>query len=143
MPWHDTVTAVATCVAAAAAIGAVVVARCGLEDTAKQLRGTTLYQIARDGKALEARYLGTKGGTTTDSKNATEDEVMSYFDSIHRLYNSGVLDDASWFPIRNALCRFAKYDGVPEWWKSHEDAYEEGFRGLVNEMELASKCPPP
>lgn len=142
MAWQDSVTAVAASITAVAAICAGVVAWHGLGQTAKQLRGTTLYQIAKDGKALEARYFATKKGTATGLEKATEDEVMSYFDSIYRLYNSGVLDDKSWFPLRYALCQFSKYDDVPGWWKDHQDNYEQDFRNLVNGMELASKCPP-
>lgn len=74
-----------------------VVAYNGLHATARQLQATIIYPIAKDGKALQKRYLD----HTTDP-----DEVMSYFYSTYRLHTSDVLDDSAWTSIKAALCRF-------------------------------------
>ena len=54
----------------------------GLQDTARQLQGMTIYNVAKDGKALQKRYL---------KREADADEVMSYFYSVYRLHTSNVL----------------------------------------------------
>lgn len=55
--WDQTVTALGTAAAAVAAFVAVVVGYNGLQDTARQLQGTTIYNVAKDGKALQKKYL--------------------------------------------------------------------------------------
>jgi hypothetical protein len=134
--WDSPATAIGTLVTAAAAIGAVWVAYHGLQDTAQQLRGTTIYNVAKDGKALQKRYL---------EKQADPDEVMSYFYSVYRLYTSHVLDDGSWIPIRGALCRFSKdttIQDVPQWWASHKGLYEADFRSEVDMLLGEASCQP-
>ena len=132
--WDTVATAIGTMIAALAAVGAVVVASNGLQDTARQLRGTTIYNIAKDGKALQKRYL---------TKGADPDEVMSYFYSVFRLHTSHVLDEESWAPVRNALCRFSKdttIDNVPQWWDSHKGLYDEDFRAMVDTLRGGKAC---
>jgi hypothetical protein len=131
----DWVTAVGTALAAVAAIAAVYVADKGLKSTARQLQGTTIYNVAKDGKALQKKYL---------AKEADADEVMSYFYSVYRLHTSNVFDDDSWTPVRNALCRFARdktIQDVPAWWASRQQLFDEDFRKLVNDLTGTPSCP--
>jgi hypothetical protein len=139
--WDAKTTAIGTAVAAVAAVAAavgaiatVLVAYYGLQDTARQLQATTIYNVAKDGKALQKRYL---------AKDADPDEVMSYFYSAYRLYSSHVLDDAAWYPIQNALCRFSKdttIRDIPQWWVGHKQLYDGDFRTLVDTLEGKTSC---
>ena len=130
------IAAAAALVAAAAAIATVVVAYYGLQDTARQLQATTIYNVAKDGKALQNRYLAGK---------ADPDEVMSYFYSVYRLYTSHVLDDTAWVPIRSALCRFGKDSAVkdvPKWWSQNKQLYDADFQKLVDGLVGGTRCGP-
>jgi hypothetical protein len=135
--WDQSVTAIATAAAAAGAFVAAWVAYNGLQDTALQLQGTTIYNVAKDGKALQRRFL---------KREADADEVMSYFYSVYRLHTSNVLGDLAWRPVEAALCRFSKdttIEDVPRWWSSHEKLYDEDFRNLVNTLGKGASCPSP
>ena len=93
------ITRIAPLIGAGAAVAAVVVAYYGLVGTATQLKGTTIYSVARDGKALQRRY---------EKGEATPDEVMSYFFWVYTLRVAGVLDEPTWGPIELAICNFSK-----------------------------------
>jgi hypothetical protein len=132
----DIFSALGTAVAAGAAIAAVCVAGQGLTSAANQLKGITLYNIAKDGKALQKRYL---------EKTADADEVMSFFYSVYRLHTSNILDQTSWQPIETALCRFSHditIADIPRWWATHKDMYDSEFRALVKTLQGVPECKP-
>jgi hypothetical protein len=119
-------------VQAVAALGAVYVAYYTLAQTATQLNGTTIYNVAKDGKALQRRF---------QNGEATPDEVMSYFFSVYTLHENGVLNDRTWKPIEIALCSFVKSGAnVQQAWEKYRDNYDPNFRELVEDLRGRSKC---
>jgi hypothetical protein len=126
------VEALAAVAAALAASAAVAVAYFGLQSAATQLNGTTIYNVAKDGKALQRRY---------ESGDASPDEVMSYFFSVYTLHANNVLDGRAWKPIEIAMCGFLKSGpNVQQSWERYRDNYDKGFQNLVGDLRGRSKC---
>jgi hypothetical protein len=116
---------------AVAASGAVYVAWHTLDRTATQLNGTTIYNVAKDGKALQRRF---------ENGEATPDEVMSYFFSVYTLHQNQVLNDRTWRPIEIALCNFVKSGpNVQQAWQKYRVNYDLAFQDLVDGLR-GRKC---
>jgi hypothetical protein len=123
---------IAGIVVALGTLGAMVVAWLGLEHAATQLNGTTIYNVAKDGKALQRRF---------ESGDATPDEVMSYFFSVYTLHTNNVLNDRTWKPIEIALCNFVKSGpNVQQAWEKYRGHYDQAFQDLVVDLRARGKC---
>lgn len=126
------ISALAGIVSAVAAIGAVWVAYFSLDRAALQLKGTTLYNVAKDGKALQRRY---------EKGDAIPGEVMSYLFSVFTLRAAQVLDERDWKPFESAICSFIKSGpNVQRDWDEHKESYDAEFRALVERLKGSSKC---
>lgn len=122
----------ATWMGSLATVAAVGVAYCGIEDAARQLAGKTIYDIAKDGKALQRRF----GKGEIDA-----DEVMSYFFSVYQLRRAKVLNKAQWAPIQVALCEFSRSgSNVKQSWDRYKGFYDSEFRALVDKLKGATTC---
>jgi hypothetical protein len=118
-------------VQAVAALAAVGVAYYTIDRAATQLMGTTIYNVAKDGKALQRRF---------ESGDATPDEVMSYFFSVYTLRENGILNDRTWRPVEIALCNFIKSGpNVQQAWQKYRANYDPVFQDLVDGLR-GRKC---
>lgn len=118
-----------------ATIGLLGVAFHGLRATARQLEGSTLYALAKDGRELTAKRA---------AHEVKAGQVLSYFFSARQLRRLGVIRESSWVPLRKALSEFLKKDpeAVQEW-ESYKELYDDDFNKLVRTLREASKCPTP
>ena len=113
-------------------VGLLWVAISGLERTAKQIEGATLYQIARDGRDLSRKYTKNEVGA---------EDVLSYFHSAFLLHNRDVIDDPGWRPIARALCFFLLRDKhALQKITEFRSLYDPNFLALVDKIEGEKKC---
>lgn len=126
------VSASAAILSALAALGAVFVAYTSLNRAATQLTGTTIYNLTKDGKALQRRY---------EKGDATPDEVISYFFSLYELRDATVLDDRAWRSIEISICKFMKSgNNVIRQWEAEKDGYDQRFREFIERLRGKSEC---
>jgi hypothetical protein len=117
---------------AIAAIAAVAVAYFSLRDTARQLLGKTIYDVAKDGAQLQRKY---------DKGEADPNEVMSYFFSVYQLRKADVLGSSQWATVQTALCEFSKSgNNVKQSWEKNKDFYDKDFSALVDKLRGQQKC---
>lgn len=50
-------------------------------------------------------------------------------------YQRGLMDDAGWIPLQNAMLGLLSNDSVLEWWEAESSPYSQNFRALVSELQ--------
>ena len=128
----DYVNFIVSSIVAGLTAGILVTAIIGLNKTADQIEGATLYQIGQDGRQLTRDFR---------ADIATVGDVLSYFHSVFLLHERGVIDDDGWTPIKRALCYFVKgNEEAKANLQKYADRYDAEFIVLAEVIEGAPRC---
>ena len=50
-------------------------------------------------------------------------------------YKRGLMDEAGWIPLQNAMLGLLSNDRVSEWWEAESSPYSQDFRVFVSELQ--------
>lgn len=103
-----------------------------IQAASDQIAGSTLYQVARDGRELMSQ--ARKG-------KAEDADVLSYFHATYLLHERGVLDSDGWIPLRRSYCYFIKgSETARAYLAKYKDRYDPDFISFSSEFEGGATC---
>ncbi|WP_027234260.1 hypothetical protein [Leisingera caerulea] len=103
-----------------------------IEETGDQIAGSTLYQVARDGRELMRQVR--KG-------DAEDADVLSYFHATYLLHERDVLDEDGWIPLRRSYCYYIKgSETARAYLAKYKDRYDPDFISFSSEYEGGATC---
>lgn len=103
-----------------------------IRNATAQIEGSTLYQVARDGRDLMREQREGK---------AQPADILSYFHAAYLLHKREVIDEEGWAPIRRAYCNYLRNaKSAKQYLESYRNYYDERFNEFSKPYEEGAEC---
>ncbi len=149
MNW-DAIGAIAELVGAAGVILSLVYLAAQIRQNTRSTNASAFHALNSSLTQMSATIASNRGTARlfrvglTEFETLDADEVIQFFnilnfnfrhlESAYVQYRQGMRDEKNWLSWQSDVVAYAASPSVRQWWKLRRDAYEEGFRALVDSV---------